>query len=304
MSQDKTNQQPKERKNKMNCNPADHDLDFLHNCTKEELEPIVGAILGKDEHGNINKRGRLTSDLDKSDTFKQCFPDHTKYVDDIIAEIQQFGSNTFATAFRGCGVPYHEVLCDVCDKLKVNYSKMSRAEKIEHCLIEKVLDDAWEKMSQDDRDALLKELGKGRGKAGGSIGSAIIVAFRMGGFNSYRITLIVVNAIAKAILGRGITLAGNAAICRVLGVLAGPIGWAITGAWTALDIASEAYRITIPACVYIAALRMMKQAQESAGNVDEDSAKERLLKLNMLKDMGVISEDEYNSKRAEILASL
>ena len=288
----------------MNCNPADHDLDFLRNCTKEELEPIVGAILDKDEHGNINKRGRLTSDLDMSDTFKQYFPDHTKYVDDIIAEVQQFGSNTFATAFRGYGVTYHEVLCDVCDKLDVNYPKTARAEKIEHCLIEKVLDDAWEKMSQNDRDALLKELGEGRIKAGGSIGAAMIAAFRLGGFNSYKITLIVVNAIAKAILGRGITLAGNAALCRVLGVLAGPIGWAITGAWTALDIASAAYRVTIPACVYIAALRMMKQAQESSGNVDENSAEGRLLKLKELKERGLISDDEYNSKRAEILASL
>ncbi len=58
--------------------------------------------------------------------------------------------------------------------------------------------------------------------------------------------MIIANAILKAILGRGLTIAGNAALTRTMAVLTGPIGWVITGLWTAIDIAGPAYRVTIP----------------------------------------------------------
>ena len=66
--------------------PGDHDLDFLRHCTKEELEPIVGIILGTDGDGNIDRNGRISSSLDLSANFKKHWPDHTKYVDEIIEE--------------------------------------------------------------------------------------------------------------------------------------------------------------------------------------------------------------------------
>lgn len=70
--------------------------------------------------------------------------------------------------------------------------------------------------------------------------AALQMAIRRGGFASYKIALIVANAIARALLGRGLSLAANAALVRWLSVFAGPIGWAITAAWTAFDIAGPA----------------------------------------------------------------
>ena len=72
---------------------------------------------------------------------------------------------------------------------------------------------------------------------------------------SYQITLIVVNAVAKLLIGRGLSVAGNAALTRVMAAFAGPIGWVLTGLWTAIDIAGPAYRVTIPAVIQVAALR-------------------------------------------------
>ena len=90
--------------------------------------------------------------------------------------------------------------------------------------------------------------------------------FRVGGFKSCQLTLIVVNAVMKTLIGRGLSFAGNAALTRTVAVLTGPIGWAITGIWTAVDVASAAYRVTIPAVIQIAALRQKhlyaKQAEE------------------------------------------
>ena len=74
---------------------------------------------------------------------------------------------------------------------------------------------------------------------------------------AYKIALIVANAIAKAILGRGLSLAANAGIARTIGIFAGPIGWLITGLWVAVDIAGPAYRVTIPTVIQVAFLRQV-----------------------------------------------
>ncbi|HNE26607.1 MAG TPA: ubiquinol-cytochrome C chaperone family protein, partial [Pseudomonadales bacterium] len=53
-----------------------------------------------------------------------------------------------------------------------------------------------------------------------------------------------------------------------LKVLSGPIGWAITGIWTAIDIASPAFRVTIPAVIQIAALRQQSMQLISESTSD------------------------------------
>lgn len=247
--------------------PNDYELDFLKSCTKEELAPLVGVILGTDDEGNIDCAGRFSSHLDMSPAFIKFYPDHTKYVDDIIEEVQKFGANSLATIMRGgLGVPYHEVLCDAAKKLKVNFNKKSTTKVIEECLLSKILMDAWERMSEDERKMVLKEAEKVFGvKVGGISAAAAIKIFRAGGFKSYQLAMIIVNAVAKSVFGHGLKLAGNVYLARLLAVLAGPVGWAISGVWTLADIASPAFRVTLPACVYIAALRKMKENEKFAG---------------------------------------
>jgi uncharacterized protein YaaW (UPF0174 family) len=53
----------------------------------------------------------------------------------------------------------------------------------------------------------------------------------------------------------GLSFAGNAALTRTMAVLTGPIGWVITGIWTAIDVARKDYRVEIPAVIQVAALR-------------------------------------------------
>ena len=85
--------------------------------------------------------------------------------------------------------------------------------------------------------------------------SAVQAGIRAGGFLSYQITVIVANYIARLLLGRGLTLATNAALTKGLSLFIGPIGWAVTGVWTAFDITGAAMRVTLPACVIVAFLR-------------------------------------------------
>ncbi len=49
-----------------------------------------------------------------------------------------------------------------------------------------------------------------------------------------------------------------------MGILAGPIGWVITGALVSVNLAGPAYRVTVPACVLVATLRKKLKAEQEA----------------------------------------
>lgn len=231
----------------------DPDLEFFEKLESKDLNDLVYSLT-HDKDGST----RFTEELTSSSLYKQHYPDHHQYWELVAAEIQCFGANTFATMFRGGkGVEYREVLMDVCSQMKVNFNKDASVERIENCLLLKVLNDALEKMSPEEIRKLAESVGVknlAHLTPEGMLG-VFQAVFRAGGFKSYQLTLIVVNAVLKAMIGRGLTLAGNATLTRTIGILTGPIGWAITGAWTAVDIASAAYRVTIPAVIQVAALR-------------------------------------------------
>jgi uncharacterized protein YaaW (UPF0174 family) len=231
----------------------DNDLEFLQNLESSDLNDLVETLI-YDKDGEK----RYTEELSEADGYKQYNPEHVKYWKNIAEELQRFGGNSFVNVLRlGEGVLYKEILMDVCDKLKVNYNKNSSAEKIETNLLMKILEDALEKMSPEELKELADSIGlKNTQSFTPQVMTGMFQAiFRAGGFKSYQLTLIIVNAILKAILGRGLSLGANAALTRTIAILTGPIGWVITGLWTAIDIAGPAYRVTIPAVIEVAALR-------------------------------------------------
>lgn len=261
--------------------PADYELDFLHNCTNEELEPLVAAILGtvekKDPSGKpirgsngevekeIDRSGRFSSKLDTKEIFRRNFPNHSAYVDDIIEELQLYGGHSLINPLRGYGVMYHEILVDAAGKMKVHFKAEQRTVEIEVQLLAKVLKDVWEKLSDDERSKVLSEAASKGADVGGVMGAAgvggLIALINAGGFTSYQIMLAVINSIARILLGRGLMIGANAAAAKVMAVFAGPVGWMLAGLWAACDVGSTAYRVTIPAAIYIAALRRMKETQ-------------------------------------------
>lgn len=249
----------------MERHPDDNELDFLYNCSNEELDPLVKVLLDA-----------ATNFLDVDANYKAYHPDHSKYVGAIIADLQLFGGNSVVNLFRGHGVPYREILTDVCDKQDVSYSSSDSTEEIEKALLEKSLKSLWSKMTEEQRREVLEELGGGSVDIGGASASALIALFRMGGFGTYKIMLLLVNSLASMLIGRGLTLGANALLTRSLSIVTGPIGWTIGGVWALFDIASPAMRVTVPATVYVAALRGMKNTEKYAkeiGKKVEDSLK-------------------------------
>lgn len=245
----------------------DPDLAFLGSCSSEELNDLAYILT----HGKDGEK-LLTENLTFSDRYKRYYPDHKMYWQEIAEELQLFGGNTFMNLLKGNrGVLYKEVLCDVCDKMKVNYNKNSSTEHIEENLLMKILKDALDKMSPTELKELATELGIKNisGITAQTMTATFIAVFKLGGFKSYQLTLIIVNAVMKALIGRGLTLAGNAALTRVASVLAGPIGWAITAVWTLVDIAGPAYRVTIPAVIQVAFLRKVSENREAIAAAEE-----------------------------------
>ena len=231
----------------------DCDLEFLGKVKSEDLNDLVN-LLRYDKDGNP----RFTEELSIRESYKKYYPDHHKYWQEIAGELQCYGSNTLATLFRGGkGVLYREILCDVCDGMKVEYEKGARVEKIEDSMLMEIIRRSFDKMSPDDMKDLAKTLGL---KDWSSVTpqvltGAIQAMISAGGFASYQIAVIVANAVWKALFGAGLSFATNATITRALSVFAGPIGWIITGLWTLVDIAGPATRVTIPAAFLIALLR-------------------------------------------------
>lgn len=92
--------------------------------------------------------------------------------------------------------------------------------------------------------------------------ASVIYIFRAGGFQSYKLTVIIANMIVRAITGTGLRFASNAALVKVMSILAGPVGWIATGAWTAYDIAGPAYRVTVPFVIEVVLLRNLYKANQ------------------------------------------
>lgn len=84
---------------------------------------------------------------------------------------------------------------------------------------------------------------------------AIQTAVRSSGFAAYRLSVVMLSTLAKVVLGRTLPIVTYLTLTRSIGVLAGPIGMALSTGWLVADIAGPALRVTAPACLLVACLR-------------------------------------------------
>ena len=224
---------------------------ILANASDEELRPIVGFLLKK-----------MSNDIKNDYRYKDHPDEPSLYTDLISDEIRLMGGNTFVNLFRREGVSYHEVVVDVAEKMKVSFNKNSSTERIEELIIQKVFEDAWERMDVGEREEVIRDLGIGPINVSEYVVMGIQVLLKKGGFKTYQLAVIIANAIAKSLLGHGLSLTFNAGITKTLSFFIGPVGWILSGLWTMIDLAGPSYKTTIPCVIHIAMLRQ-KQMVES-----------------------------------------
>ncbi|MGI2026686.1 DUF3944 domain-containing protein [Endozoicomonas acroporae] len=239
----------------------DADLEMLRYADNEMLSILVN-YLTKDKDGD----SRWTEELTSNPEFKKAGCNYKQAWQPIAAELQHFGGDTLVNIFRRSGVPYREILIDVCKKVgvKTDYSDSVDTINIEQSLLAHLFEKAWSDMTEEQKAEVRRQMKIDPSLTGSAAIAAIQVAIRMGGFMSYQIALIVANSVARAITGQGLKMATNAGISRVIGVAAGPIGWIITGLLTVPAISGPAFRVTLPCVIQIAAIRQ-QMLNESIG---------------------------------------
>lgn len=242
-------------------------LSLLQKADNEDLR-VLADIITTDKKGGH----RFNELLTMKDNYATYYPHNMRaLVSDIVDELQCYGANTVMTLLRGGnGVGYHTILRDVAKKLKVSYNRQTSDENLERYILQKMFDDVASKMSEEELHALAESM-KIRLAAGYSKQAIIAVlqaAIRRGGFQSYIWIVVAVNAISRALFGRGLSFVANAMLTRITSMFAGSIGIALNVLWTAVDIAGPAYRVTIPAVVQIAYIRNKMQNAEWATEIN------------------------------------
>lgn len=228
----------------------DKDLKFLYDCPNDRLKSLVDVIIYDAKDGKL----RYTEGLSHAKTFRENYPNNIKaMLPEVIDELQRFGGNTLRNIFRGHGVSYREILENVCKKQKVSFNKGISTELLERYLLQKILLTSVDKMTEEDVEHL----------SGSKTMTKEMLMNNIGVFHAGDPLIIkmVTTAVLNIASKQGFKMLGlwasRFAGSKVFSILTGPIGWSITAAWTAYDIAGPAYRVMIPVTIMIAYLRMI-----------------------------------------------
>ncbi|GAA7437479.1 hypothetical protein ID1001_02430 [Helicobacter pylori] len=175
----------------------DSDLEFLKQLSSGDLKDLFDVLVYDEDD-----QKRANDDLTHSEEYKKHGGNYAKYPERIAEELQCYGGNSSASFIKGEGVLYKEILCDVCDHLKVNYNGESAIPLIEENMFAKILKDSLEKMSQKELEELRHELGmtsidKMIGENKQILIASVLTLFQAGGSYSYSLAMAVANAIVK-----------------------------------------------------------------------------------------------------------
>lgn len=218
-------------------------VQLLLNADKGDIDLLIDYV------SNTGKFGFSMSDSVKGvlqDAKRQDIPDE-ETLRLLVRELQHFGGNTFVNLFRRNGVSYSEIVDDVASHLKMKVPAAASVEEKEALIIDCVFTSSWKKMSDDERRQILRGMG---------ISASVSLDIPV-----WQKAALVANGLAQTTAGKVLPLIAGLGIGRVLGVLTGPVGLAITGLYTAYDISNPAFRVTLPCVVQIAWIRLKNSRQ-------------------------------------------
>lgn len=238
-------------------------VEVLTNANSEDIGILIDYITDNG-NGRLSLSSTTCALLSNAKTQSRFGADIDATIRAIIAEeLSRFGGNSLMNLFRGGeGVAYKEIVGDVASHLKAKYPTDANSEGIELAILEKLMAQSLEKMTEDQKTAFFAEFGMsyaaGAGVAASSALLAKIIASRMA---SAQLAGFVTTGAVTTLLGRGATAAG-ASLAPGLAAVAGPIGWALTAIWSLYGLTSSAYRVTVPCVLHIAYMRRLKAPAE------------------------------------------
>lgn len=224
-------------------------VQLLLNADKGDIDLLIDYIT------NTGKFGFSMSDSVKTvlqDAKRHDVPDE-ETLRLLVRELQHFGGNTFVNLFRRNGVGYNEIVDDVASHLKIKAPASIAIEEKEALIIDCVFTSSWKKMSDDERSQILRDMGISPSVSMDKLSRMDMPVWQR--------AALVANGLAQSTAGKALPLIAGLGIGRVLGVLTGPVGLAITGLYTAYDISNPAFRVTLPCVVQVAWIRLKNSRQ-------------------------------------------
>lgn len=224
---------------------------------------------------SVNSNERLEDLLAKCsyDDVKEIYKRHgvdtrhdRKGIEKLAREILWDGSNTIMTWVIRWGKPvnYDEIVCDVADKVKVQYDKeqIKNESELELLIVTHLVKKHFESMSEEKRSEFEKHLNE-LGKEYAEFWSAILSG------NSAMI-LIIMQTLGRQALAQILTIliqrivvtTAAITVATRLAALAVPFLNVAMAVWLVIDIAGPAYRKTVPTVFQIALLRLQNSANE------------------------------------------
>lgn len=246
----------------------DRDMEFMDRAKHEDLQNLIFVLTHDPKDGKTRWTEELSSKL------KGCDDHHLRW-QDIAGELQCFGGDTIANMLRGGkGVEYRELLGDVCDVYKVKYDKKSTdIEEIENQLVAATFGKLWENWDSQSRSYIMAlscffaSPGQisGHGLASAILSPALPGVFSAGllsgGLFSSMIAQLTAGFAAASVAG-GLGATAAFSGMSIFAVLAPRLAGLFIPATTlfsllpaVLSLSGPAYRVTLPACVAVAALR-------------------------------------------------
>lgn len=249
-------------------------FNVLDKLTNEELEVIVKLIVEK---------GWQTESLSKDKDYKKYYPDHKKYVDKIKNELSLMGGDTIANFARSIlgkksSVSYREMLKDVCKKMDIEYEESTVDDELEKDLLATIVKRAYDNLPEKEQNILWKLLKDEAPTTNKNNLFYNIYADNMG--KAYLLSTLVANVLCKTFVGKKLSFIDDIKPPEELDLLEESISTAIMGIKTlvkvhnesrkislipildtistAKEITGPAYRVVLPAMVYIAAMNQIK----------------------------------------------
>lgn len=236
---------------------------LLNKCTYHDFEFLSETLDSYLAFTNDSKRKELLKAYknNPSDTTK------SQLVDLIDKQIRYYGSSDIAYIWRELfssdgGVSADELINDVAEKIKVNIKLGASIERKLELLVNATFDKEIHSKSPEELREYLKKAGIEKSKIeqieqfikdNGKV--AILPAlYRILGS---KIALPIVENVIVALLAKYI---GTTAAKKLLEEILkrnpwlnalGPIIWVVSSSWLAFDLQGEAYRKTVPICLYL-----------------------------------------------------
>lgn len=150
-----------------------------------------------------------------------------------------------------------------------NIDEHDTAEDMEKALLDKVTDKMLDELTYEQRKQVMKDLNIKRRTYNKQAVMAALLLTRRINLRLYNYVMsYILRMVTQLLIGRGVLTAGFGLLSRGLGIMMGPVGWIVLSGWTAWDIAGPAYRVTVPAVIQVAFLRMKYNAKCHTNNYE------------------------------------